>query len=128
MIAIMPVPSHGIRDREPTQSRHGSSKLASLLWAVGLIAFLLSVASPFDDALQQDLFRRKSFYVAVRDLPSATAGTRKSGAWMEASVVAVADTSEAPQGLGDVEPDMATVLGNRFFRSSFGLRSPPTVR
>jgi len=110
------------RDRAPSKQR--TCRLASSLWAVGVVAFLLSVASPYDDAFQQELFRPKTSHVAVRLLPSAPTGTRRSRAVPRLSVVAVANASVMPmvlRVLRDVEPDTATLLAIRF-RSYLALR------
>ena len=106
-----------------TQRDH---RLASLLGAVGIVSFLLSVASPYDDAFQQELFRPKHSHVAVTRLPSTTTGTRKSGATTLISIVLVTNVSVLPVVLRDVEPDMATLLAIRF-RSDLALRSPPPI-
>ena len=103
-----------------------SHRLASLLWAVGVVTFLLSVVSPYDDALQQELFRPKPSHVAVKRLPSATTGTRKGGAVPRLSVAAAANASVIPIVLRDVESDIATLLAIRF-RSCLALRSPPPI-
>jgi hypothetical protein len=105
----------------------GLVHFASLLWAVGVVTFLLSVASPYDDAFQQQVFRPKSTHVAVRRLPSATASIRKSGAVPRISVVALANPSTMSVVFGDVEPNTATLLAIRF-RSYLALRSPPPIR
>jgi hypothetical protein len=127
MVGIVAILSCEVRHRDLARSMQGSSHLASLLWALGVVAFLLSVASPYDDAFQQEVFRPKSTHVAVRRLPSATASTRKSGAVPRISVVALANPSTMPVVFGDVEPNTATLLAIRF-RSYLALRSPPPIR
>jgi hypothetical protein len=129
MVGIVTIHSRDVRHRDRARSTQRSSRLASSLWALGVVTFLLSVVSPYDDAVQQELFRPKSSHVAVRRLPSATTGTRKSGAVPRLSVTAVANASVMPMVLRvlcDVEPDTATLLGIRF-RSYLALRSPPPI-
>ena len=104
-----------------------SHRFVSLLWAVGVVTFLLSVASPYDDAFQQELFRPKSSHVAVTRLPLATTGTRKSGAVPPVSIVFVTNVSVVPVVLRDVELGVARLLAIRF-RSDLALRSPPPIR
>jgi len=118
--------SHHIRHRDLALSAQRSSRWASGLWAVGVVSFLLSVASPYDDAFQQELFRPKSFHVAVRRLPSVPTGTRKSGAPAQLSVAAVANASVGAIAFRDVESGAATLLVIRS-RSHLALRSPPPV-
>jgi hypothetical protein len=127
MVGIVAILSCEVRHRDLARSMQRSSRLASLLWAVGVVTFLLSVASPYDDAFQQEVFRPKSIHVAVRRLPSANASTRKSGAVPRISVVALANLSTMPLVFGDVEPNTGTLLAIRF-RSDLGLRSPPPIR
>jgi hypothetical protein len=104
-----------------------SHLLASLLRAVGVVTFLLSVASPYDDAFQQELFRPKSSHVSVTRLPSATTGIRQSGAVPPVSIVFVTNVSVMLVVLRDVERGAATLLAIRF-RSDPALRSPPPIR
>lgn len=101
--------------------------LPSLLRAVGVVTFLLSVASPYDDAVQQEAFRPKSSHVAIKRLPSATTGTHKSAAVPPVSLVSVSKASAMPVVLRDVEPDTVTLLAIRS-RSDLPLRSPPPIR
>src|ERR1700756_2978234 len=122
MAGIVAILSSDVRHRDRAQSNQRSSRLASSLWALGVVTFLLSVVSPYDDAFQQELFRSKSSHVAVKRLPSATTGTRKSGAVPRLSVAAAATASVIPIVLRDVEPDTATLLAIRF-RSYLALRS-----
>jgi hypothetical protein len=127
MVGIVAIFSHEVRYCDPFRSTQRSSRLASLLWAVGVVTFLLSVASPYDDAFQQEVFRPKSTAVAVRRLPSAITGTRNTGAVTQISAVAGANASAMPVVLRDVEPDAAIPLAIRF-RCSLALRSPPPIR
>src|ERR1700756_2090854 len=123
---IVTILSCDVRHRDLVRSTPRSSRLASSLWAVGVVTFLLSVASPYDDAIQQELFRPKSSHVAVRRLPSVHTGARKIGAVPQLSVAAVANASVLPVVFRDVEPDTATLLAIRF-RSYVALRSPPPI-
>ena len=116
-----------VQQRETTRIRQCSCRLASFLWVVGIVAFLLSIASPYDDGFQQEVFRPKSFHVAVRRLPSATNGTRKGGAVTQLLVATVVNATVMPMALRDVEPDTATLLAI-CFRTSLTLRSPPPIR
>jgi hypothetical protein len=125
MVGIVAIFSREVRYCDSLRSTQRSSRLASLLWAVGVVTFLLSVASPYDDAFQQELFRPKS--VAVRRLPSAITVTRNIGAVTQISAVAGANASAMPVVLRDVEPDTAIPLAIRF-RYSLALRSPPPIR
>jgi len=127
LVGIVAILSCEVRHRDLARSMQRSSHFASLLWAVGVVTFLLSAASPYDDAFQQEVFRPTSTHVAVRRLPSATASTRKSGAVPRISVVALANPSTIPVVFGYVEPNTATLLAIRF-RSYLALRSPPPVR
>jgi hypothetical protein len=129
MVGIVATLSRDVRHRDRPRNAQRSSRLASSLWALGVVTFLLSVVSPYDDAFQQELLRPKSFHVAVRRLSSAPTGTRKSGAVPRLSVVAVANPSLVPmvsRVLRDIEPDTATLLAIRF-RSCLALRSPPPI-
>jgi|SRR6266436_6627327 len=125
-IGIVMILSCDVRDRDLARSLQRSSRLASTLWAVGVVSFLLSVASPYDDAFQQELFRPKSSHVSVRRLPSVPTGTRESGPVPQLSVAAVANASVVPIVFRDVEPGIATPLVIRF-RSYLALRSPPPI-
>ena len=127
MVGVVAMFSREARYCNPLRSTQRSYRLASLLRAVGVVTFVLSVGSPYDDAFQQELFRPKSSHVAVRRLPSATTGNRKSGAVPPVSVVSVANVSVMPVVLRDVELDAATLLAIRF-RSDLALRSPPLIR
>jgi hypothetical protein len=99
--------------------------LGSLLWAVGIVAFLVSVASPYDDALQQEPFRPKSTYVAIRRLPSAPTGTRRIGVVPRLSIV-ISKAFVLPMVWREVKSDTETLLAIRF-RSYLALRSPPPI-
>lgn len=127
MVDIVAILSCEARDRDLARGMQRSSRSASLLWAVGVVTFLLAVASPYDDAFQQEVFRPKSIDVAARRLPATTASTRKSGVMPRISVVAVANSSPMPVVFGDVEPNTATFIAIRF-RSYLTLRSPPPIR
>jgi hypothetical protein len=127
MVGIVAILSCEVWDRDLARSMQHSSCSASLLWAVGVVTFLLAVGSPYDDAFQQEVFRPKSIDVAVRRLPATSATTRKSGAVPRVSVVALANPSTMPVVFGDVEPNTATFLAIRF-RSYLALRSPPPIR
>lgn len=126
MVGMVTILSCDVRHRDLARSKQRSSRLASSLWAVGVVTFLLSVASPYDDAFQQEVFRPKSFHVAVRRLPSATTCTRKSGVVTQLLVATVVNATVMPMALRDVEPDTATLLAI-CFRSSLALRSPPSI-
>jgi len=129
MVGIVATLSCDVRHRDRARSPQRSSRLASGLWALGVVTFLLSVVSPYDDAFQQELLRPKSSHVAVRRLSSAPTGTRKSGAVPRLSVVAVVNSSLVPmvsRVSRDIEPDTATLLATRF-RSCLALRSPPPI-
>ena len=52
-------------------------RLAFVLRTVGVLTFLLSIASPYDDWIQQEFFRPKSTHVVFRRLPSANHRIRK---------------------------------------------------
>jgi len=125
MVGIVTILSYDVRHRDLARRAQRSSRLASSLWAVGVVAFLLSVVSPFDDAFQQELFCQKLPHAAVKRLPSAPTGTRRSGVVPRLSVV-VSKTSVMPIVLRDVDPGTETLLAIRF-RSYLALRSPPPV-
>jgi hypothetical protein len=113
------------RYRALIRSTRRSFHLGSLLWAVGVVAFLVSVASPYDDALQQEPFRPRSTYVAIRRLPSAPTGTRRIEVVPRLSVV-VSKAFVLPMVWREVESDTETLLAIRF-RSYLALRSPPPI-
>ena len=127
MVGIVAILSCEVPDRELARGMQRSSRSASLLWAVGVVTFLLAVASPYDDAFQQEAFRPKSIDVAVERPPATTAGTRKSGVMPRLSVVALANPATMPVVFGDIEPDTPTFIAIRF-RSNLALRSPPPIR
>src|SRR6266446_1908810 len=52
MVGIVAILSCEVRHRDLARSMQRSPHLTSLLWAVGVVTFLLSVASPYDDAFQ----------------------------------------------------------------------------
>src|ERR1700751_1839083 len=108
MVGIVATLSSDVRHPDrPRNEQRSCSRLASSLWALGVVTFLLSVVSPYDDAFQQELLRPKSLHVAVTRLSAAPTGTRKSGAVPRLSVVAVANPSLVPmvsRVLRDIEP------------------------
>jgi hypothetical protein len=53
------------------------SRPASLLWAFGILAFLVSVASPDDDSFQQEVFHPKSSNVLVKHSLRQAPGDRR---------------------------------------------------
>ena len=53
------------------------ARLTSLLQVIGVVTFLLSMASRYDDDIQQEFFRTKSTHVVFRRLPSANHGIRR---------------------------------------------------
>src|SRR5262249_48595852 len=98
----------------------------SLLWAVGVVALLLSVASPCDDAIQQELFHPKSPHVALKRLPLLGPGIRKSGRATRTLAVAVSNASAMAVVSRFVDPSNATLVATHLC-SSLALRSPPTI-
>ena len=104
-----------------------SYRLASLLRAVGVVAFFLSIASPYDDAFQQEVFRPKSSHVAITRLPPAATGTHQSGAAPSVSLQSVTKFSVVPVLSRDIGPDRVTLRAVRS-RSDLPLRSPPRIR
>ena len=93
-----------------------------MLRTIGVITFLLSIASPYDDGIQQEFLRPKSRHVALRRLPSATHGIRKSE--VVAQIVVPANKSPRPIWLSSVRPAKVAVTLIRFC-STLISRSPP---
>jgi hypothetical protein len=95
-----------------------------VLRTIGVITFLLSIASPYDDGIQQEFLRPKSRHVALRRLPSATHGIRKSE--VVAQIVVPANKSPMPIWFGSVTS--AKVAARLIcFCSTLIPRSPPAV-
>ena len=125
MLDTVAILSREVTYHDPARRKPCSFRLVSLFWALGVAAFLASVTSPYDDALQQELFRPKQLHITVRPLPSAFHGSRKSGTTIQPLFVAAFNACVAWVVLGDLEPDTATLLAVRFL-SSLALRSPPS--
>ena len=100
-------------------------RLGSLLWAVGVVAFLLSVASPRDDSVQQEVLRPKSTHVAVRRLPSVPHATRKGTNATQTLIVALAHVPVLSE-LHHVKPDKA-IPSSICLGLCLALRSPPSI-
>jgi len=113
-----------LRDSEHT----APLRLGSLLWVVGVVgfvAFLLSVASPWDDSVQQEVLRPKSTQVAVRRLPSVPYATRKGTNATQTLIVALAHIPVLSE-LHHVEPDKA-IPSSICLGLCLALRSPPRI-
>ena len=102
--------------------RFGRTRLGFLLRTIGVVTFLLSVASPYDDGIQQEFFRPRSSHVVFRRLPSAIHGIRKSRVVTE--IVARDREFPMPELFASVTP--ANVLGSLIpLFSTLVPRSPP---
>jgi len=83
------------------------ARLIFVLRTIGVLTFLLSMASPYDDGIQQEFFRPKSSHVVVRRLPSAVHGIR--GSKVVPEVVTSVNRSAMPQLFGSVTPAKVVV-------------------
>jgi hypothetical protein len=110
-----------LRDTEHTTPL----RLGSLLGAVGFVAFLLSVASPCDDSVQQEVLRPKSTHVTVRRLPSVPHATRKRTNATQTLIIALAHVPVLAES-HYVEPQKA-IPSSICLGLYLALRSPPRV-
>jgi len=99
--------------------------LGSLVWTIGIIAFLASVASPYDDALQHEVFQPKSPNIAVNQASLLTSGARKIPKATQTLIVAVANLFGSREVLGSIGRTGKARPSYVGFRPSLTLRSPP---
>jgi hypothetical protein len=93
-----------------------------VLRTIGVITFLLSIASPYDDGIQQEFLRPKSRHVALKRLPSPKPGIRKTT--VVAQIVVPANKSQMPKWFGSDAPADVVVKLIRVC-STLIPRSPP---
>jgi hypothetical protein len=100
----------------------GGPRLTSLLRALGVITFILSVASPYDDGIQQEASRPKSPHVVFRRLPPASHGIQKTR--VEIRIVTAVSKSLMPKLFDSVTPVTAALSLIPLY-SALVPRSPP---
>ena len=100
-------------------------RLISLLWAVGLLAFLTSVASPNDDSLQQEVFHPRSSTVLVKRSLRLISSNRRLPSAAERLILASVKVPLS-RTLCRVVPEDATPTLVRF-QPLITLRSPPRI-
>jgi hypothetical protein len=101
---------------------HLFSRPASLLWAFGILGFLVSVASPDDDSFQQEVLHPKSSNVLIKHSLRQAPGDRRPSSSTQRSILTLPNPLALI--LCRVVPENETLASERL-RPLPMLRSPP---